>query len=73
MQCTSSDVYLVLFCSSIVALVVYFVVGSLAMFYVKKARGIEVVPHLSFWMDFPFLLRVSWIFITYISSFFIDL
>ena len=37
----SSDVYLVLFCSSIVALVVYFVVGSLAMFYVKKARGIE--------------------------------
>ena len=29
------------------------------MYFVKGARGIEVIPNYTFWKDFPFLLKVN--------------
>ena len=43
----------------LVAIVAYIVVGMLVMRYYKGARGIEMIPNLSFWKDFPFLLKVK--------------
>ena len=28
------------------------------MYTIKGARGVEIIPNLEFWRDFPFLLRV---------------
>ena len=37
----------------------YFIVGGLIMHFVYGAKGQDNVPNVNFWMDFPFLLRVS--------------
>lgn len=37
---------------------VYLTVGYLYRRFVIGARGIELLPHLSFWMDFPYLVQV---------------
>lgn len=49
-------------CRCILAVVLYFAIGMPIMYYVKGARGIEMIPLVSFWKDFPFLLkvRVGW-------------
>ncbi|KAI6650279.1 hypothetical protein LOD99_5958 [Oopsacas minuta] len=46
-------VLLVLF----LATITYIVVGVLLMVFWKGARGLEVIPNLSFWKDFPFLFK----------------
>ena len=46
-------VILVLF----LATVTYLVVGILLMVLWKGARGLEVIPNLGFWKDFPFLFK----------------
>ena len=46
-------VILVLF----LATVTYLVVGTLLMVFWKGARGLEVIPNLAFWKDFPFLFK----------------
>lgn len=43
----------------VIFVAVYLVVGYLYRRFVIGARGIELLPHLSFWMDFPLLVRVS--------------
>ncbi|KAG4066827.1 hypothetical protein HA402_012894 [Bradysia odoriphaga] len=35
----------------------YLVIGVLVDYFLMGARGIEVIPHLAFWKDFPFLVR----------------
>ena len=40
-------------------MVTYFIVGALVMYFARGARGIEVIPNVSFWGDLPFLLKVS--------------
>ena len=43
----------------IVAIVAYVVIGMIAKATVKGARGVEMIPNLNFWKDFPFLLKVN--------------
>ena len=43
----------------IIAAVSYLVVGIIIQAGVRGARGVEVIPNLSFWKDFPFLLKVQ--------------
>ena len=38
--------------------VTYFIVGMSTMYFVKGARGLEVIPNVSFWKDLPYLLKV---------------
>ncbi len=45
-------------CRVLGAVIAYFIIGSIVMFQVKGARGIEVVPNYSFWKDLPFLVKV---------------
>jgi hypothetical protein len=42
--------------------VAYFVIGVLVMRFYKGARGVEMIPNLSFWKDFPFLLKDGFVF-----------
>ena len=42
----------------IIAAVSYLVVGIIIQAGMRGARGVEVIPNLSFWKDFPFLLKV---------------
>lgn len=35
----------------------YVVLGMVANYFLVGARGIEMLPHLSFWRDFPSLVR----------------
>ena len=45
--------------SLIMAVVLYFAIGMPVMYYVKGARGLEMIPFISFWKDFPFLVKVE--------------
>lgn len=38
--------------------VAYLVIGSVYMYKVKGARGVEVIPNYTFWKDVPFLIKV---------------
>ena len=42
----------------IIAAVSYLVIGIIIQAGMRGARGVEVIPNLSFWKDFPFLLKV---------------
>ncbi|XP_042884280.1 cation-dependent mannose-6-phosphate receptor-like [Penaeus japonicus] len=44
---------------------VYLTVGYLYRRFVIGARGIELLPHLSFWMDFPYLVQDGLFFLLY--------
>lgn len=46
----------------LVAVVAYIVIGVLVMRFYKGATGIEMIPNLSFWKDFPFLLKDGFVF-----------
>jgi hypothetical protein len=48
---------IVLIALLIIAAVSYLVVGIIIQVAVRGARGVEVIPNLSFWKDFPFLLK----------------
>ena len=41
----------------IIAVALYFAIGMPIMYYVKGARGLEMIPLISFWKDFPFLVK----------------
>ncbi|XP_071522912.1 cation-dependent mannose-6-phosphate receptor-like isoform X1 [Panulirus ornatus] len=41
----------------------YLFVGLMYRRYVIGARGLELMPHLSFWMDFPFLVQDGFFFL----------
>ena len=45
-----------------VVAVTYIVVGTLLMVLWKGARGLEIIPNLGFWKDFPFLLKDGFLF-----------
>lgn len=36
----------------------YLIIGITVDYFLMGARGIEVIPNLAFWKDFPFLVRV---------------
>ena len=44
---------------AIIAFIAYLVIGGLVMYFAKGARGIEVIPNITFWKDLPFLLKVN--------------
>ena len=46
-------------CSFICLLVVYLVAGILFNKYSKVANGMELIPNVNFWIDFPSLVKVS--------------
>ena len=56
--------YLISFYRAIIGLCTYFIVGALVMHFVYGAKGQDNIPNVNFWMDFPFLLRVSFLFET---------
>ena len=73
-QCTHVQVYVFLcqcayvvlhafpspsLCRCILAVVLYFAIGMPIMYYVKGARGLEMIPLIGFWKDFPFLVKVG--------------
>jgi hypothetical protein len=41
----------------IVAVATYVIVGCLVNAFARQKRGIEIIPNLEFWKDFPFLLK----------------
>lgn len=52
--------YFLFFCCSFISLlVVYLVAGILFNKYSKGASGKELFPNVNFWIDFPFLVKVS--------------
>ncbi|XP_064392193.1 uncharacterized protein LOC135339861 isoform X1 [Halichondria panicea] len=53
---------IVLICLVLGAVIAYFIIGSIVMFQVKGARGIEVVPNYTFWKDLPFLIKDGFLF-----------
>ena len=42
----------------IVVVATYFIVGGLIMYFMRGARGVEVIPNYTFWKDLPFLIKV---------------
>lgn len=45
--------------SALIGFLVYFIVGGILMYFMKGARGVEIIPHYTFWKNFPFLIIVS--------------
>ena len=45
-------------CRAIGGVAAYFIGGSVYQYYVKGARGQEIVPNINFWKDLPFLIKV---------------
>ena len=41
------------------AIVLYFIIGSVVMYTAKGARGVEMIPNYTFWRDLPFLIKVA--------------
>jgi hypothetical protein len=54
---------LVLMLLAFFALVTYFIVGALIMYFYKGARGLEIIPNYMFWKDLPFLIKDGFMFI----------
>lgn len=51
-------------------LILYVVIGTVTMKFVKKKEGIEVIPNVTFWRVIPVLVKVSickyiWCFVPY--------
>ena len=46
-----------------VILLVYFLCGVFYQFFVKGATGIELVPHIEFWKETPYLFRDGFLFV----------
>ena len=55
---------------AIIAFIAYLVIGGVVMYFAKGARGIEVIPNITFWKDLPFLLKVNTISSTWCISIF---
>ena len=54
--------FLILLIVSLIAAPTYVVAGVLIMYFYKKARGVELIPNIEFWKDFPFLLKDGFLF-----------
>ena len=46
-------------CSAILSLVLYFVIGTAILYFVKGARGLEAFPNYAFWKELPVLIKVT--------------
>lgn len=44
--------------SVILALVLYFVIGAVFLYYGKGARGLEAFPNYGFWKELPIYIKV---------------
>ena len=40
------------------AIATYLVVGCLINAFARHKQGVEIIPNVEFWKDFPFLLKV---------------
>ena len=47
------------FFSALTAFAIYFIAGTLFMYFVRGARGIEIIPNVNFWKSLPVLIMVS--------------
>ena len=47
------------FFSALTAFAVYFIAGTLFMYFVRGARGIEIIPNVNFWKSLLSLIKVS--------------
>lgn len=45
--------------SVVIAFSIYLLVGSIVNYKFKGAKGVEVIPNLSFWKELPFLIKVQ--------------
>ena len=45
-------------CSLLLAIVAYVVIGIGVNAGIRNKQGIEMIPNVAFWKDFPFLLKV---------------
>ena len=45
--------------SALLALIIYFIAGILFMYFVKGARGLEMIPNINFWKSLPLLIAVT--------------
>lgn len=52
-------IVLFLLFSFMVATTVYLIGGFIFKHFYLHAQGVEIIPHYSFWSDFPLLVRVS--------------
>ena len=52
------------------AVATYVIVGCLVNAFARQKRGIEIIPNLEFWKDFPFLLKVSTDLFVFVYCFF---
>lgn len=41
----------------------YFLGGALLLYFIRGARGIEIIPNIDFWMNLPGLVKVNNIFV----------
>lgn len=58
----SGYIGIVIIILAIMGFVTYFIVGMSYMYFVKGARGLEVIPNVSFWKDLPYLLKDGFLF-----------
>ena len=47
-----------MFCSVIIGVVVYLVVGVIVMKVKYQAAGVDLIPNKAFWKSVPFLIKV---------------
>ena len=59
MYCLPRLVFWHIFLRLIVAAVSYVVIGIIIQAAVRGASGVEVIPNVTFWKDFPFLIKVK--------------
>ena len=46
------------FFSALFGLIIYFIAGTLFMYFARGARGIEMIPNVNFWKSLPVLIAV---------------
>ena len=47
------------FFSAVTAFAVYFIAGTLFMYFARGARGIDMIPNVNFWKSLLSLIKVS--------------
>lgn len=52
---STGSIYIIIF---LIVIFAYLSLGMVVNYFLIGARGIEIIPHLSFWRDFPALVKV---------------
>lgn len=51
---TGSKLLLIFF----IFMLIYFTLGAVVLYFVRGARGLEIIPNIDFWRGLPSLVRV---------------